>query len=40
MNKEINFSFGVEFPGEWFAVYCFNQHCDQCKGFFERKIER
>ena len=22
MNKEINFSFGVEFPEEWFAVYC------------------
>ena len=40
MNKEINFSFGVEFPEERFAVYCFNQHCEQCKRFFERKIER
>ena len=23
-----------------FAVDCFNQHCEQCKGFFERKLER
>ena len=22
-----------------FAVHCFNQHCEQCKSFFERKIE-
>ena len=23
-----------------FAVYCFNQQREQCKGFFERKMER
>ena len=23
-----------------FTVYCFNQHCEKCKGFFEQKIER
>ena len=22
-----------------FAVYCFNQHCQQCKGFFEQKTK-
>ena len=23
-----------------FFPFCFNQHCEQCKGFFERKIGR
>ena len=23
-----------------FVVYYFNQHCEQCKGFFKRKTER